>query len=531
MYKVLIVEDEVLVRVGLKTTIDWELHGFAVAAEASNGEQGYEQYQKCRPDVVITDIQMPKRDGLWLVEEIRKTDQTVQILVLTCHDEFEYARRALKVGADDYVLKSEVEDEELLAIMKRFKNNLDQLNRKEPATGKAPLNQEDIKKTLLSSMALNNFRLDGEQQRLCRLVDFPLEDARFAFFQINMNRSTTGEMPAEDSGGSQMQQAMLHLVYDHLMEKGVHYLYQHQGSAHVFLVAERTLNKTEMLRMFSAFNNGAKQYFDKGLNIVYSDIIENLSDLGVLYKGFGEKAQILFYKKAGEGFLASMNMIRFQEPNMPKLKKEYGNRYLEALGHENLAEAWGVLQEVQRYFWEHQANPATVKLFYSNLFGDVLGSYGPELEKSGGVETLPDYHGRVMHAGHWEELYGYAESFTRKMVDEITRMHQERSRGAIDQAVAYIRSHYKENISLEDVAQEVNLSKHYLCSAFKKETGDNMSLYINKLRIEKAKQLLLESNRSIKEIFEEVGYSNQQYFSKVFKKITNMTVVEYRGHK
>ena len=78
------------------------------------------------------------------------------------------------------------------------------------------------------------------------------------------------------------------------------------------------------------------------------------------------------------------------------------------------------------------------------------------------------------------------------------------------------------------MAEELNVSKHYLSSIFKKETGENMSFFINKLRIEKAKQLLLESDMKIKEVFEQVGYSDQQYFSKVFKKITGKTVVEYK---
>lgn len=98
----------------------------------------------------------------------------------------------------------------------------------------------------------------------------------------------------------------------------------------------------------------------------------------------------------------------------------------------------------------------------------------------------------------------------------------------INQALNYIKYHYMEKISLDDVADEMNISKHYLSSIFKKETGENMSLYINKLRIEKAKQLLLESDIKIKEVFEKVGYSDQQYFSKVFKKITGKTVVEYK---
>ncbi|GMQ62612.1 response regulator [Vallitalea maricola] len=130
MYKVLIIDDEVLVRVGLKTTINWENIGFTVVAEASNGEQGYEQYKKHMPDVIITDIRMPKKDGLWLVEEVRKENADVKILVLTCYDEFSYARKALKVGADDYILKSEVEDEELISIMSKIKNKIEVQNKK-----------------------------------------------------------------------------------------------------------------------------------------------------------------------------------------------------------------------------------------------------------------------------------------------------------------------------------------------------------------------------------------------------------------
>ena len=121
--------------------------------------------------------------------------------------------------------------------------------------------------------------------------------------------------------------------------------------------------------------------------------------------------------------------------------------------------------------------------------------------------------------------------FTVKAINEIHNIRYNNPKAIINQAINYIQHHYDEKISLEDVAQKLNLSKHYLCSAFKKVTGENMSLYINKLRIEKAKSLLLESDGRIKEIFEEVGYSNQQYFSKVFKKITGITVMEYKEIK
>ncbi|HSN67397.1 MAG TPA: AraC family transcriptional regulator, partial [Fusibacter sp.] len=87
---------------------------------------------------------------------------------------------------------------------------------------------------------------------------------------------------------------------------------------------------------------------------------------------------------------------------------------------------------------------------------------------------------------------------------------------------------YDQNISLEDVARVINLSKQYVCSIFKKETGQNLSTYINQIRIDKAKQLLLNPANSNKDIYALVGYSNQQYFSRVFKKMTGMTTTEYK---
>jgi two-component system response regulator YesN len=160
--------------------------------------------------------------------------------------------------------------------------------------------------------------------------------------------------------------------------------------------------------------------------------------------------------------------------------------------------------------------------------GDFFDSYGIYLTNLDEFETHQSYHYQIERADNLKSIHRLLDEFSEKLIVRLQESRYNNSRFLINQALNFINYHYTEKISLDDVAEELNVSKHYLSSIFKKETGENMSFFINKLRIEKAKQLLLESDIKIKEVFEKVGYSDQQYFSKVFKKITGKTVVEYK---
>jgi two-component system, response regulator YesN len=527
MYKVLIVDDEVLVRVGLKTTIDWEANGFTVVAEASNGEQGYEQYKKHMPDVVITDIKMPKKDGLWLVEEVRKDNQHTKILVLTCYDEFSFARKALKVGADDYILKSEVEDEELVAVMQSLKKKLDNYNKSKHVQDKELMSRNDVKRSVFTDMVKSDFHIDSNLSERCGSIEFPFENCIFAFTCISIGDSSQG-MNTEPNPLKQTNNAVLNILLDLFAERSVEYIYTQQNNRYVFFLSSQVLCGTEFERMFSSVVNTVKQYFDCSINIVFTNAFTDIKLASAIYKDFTKKAQILFYKKETVFFSSNIDSISFKEPNVFYLKKEHNKRFIEAIGQEDTVKTDELVREVGRYFEQNNVNPMIVKIFYSNLMGDIFSSYGLFLENDKGFNNHEYYHYQIENSESLQAIMQLLVDFTGKVINQIRHMRHTNSKVLINRAINYIQYHYDEKISLEDVAEQLHLSKHYLCSSFKKATGENMSLYINKLRIEKAKRMLLESDGRIKEIFEEVGYSNQQYFSKVFKKITGMTIMEYK---
>ena len=526
MYKVLIVDDEVLVRVGLKTTIDWEANGFTIVAEASNGEQGYEQYKKHQPDVIITDIKMPKRDGIWLIEQIRKENQLVRILILTVHDDFSYARKALKVDVDDYILKSEIEDEELVAIMRNVKKNLDQQNSVKHVDEKELTNKNDIKRSIFADLIKCDFNLDEGLLDRCSSIEFPVTNTRFVFMSIliNMNKS---EIDVDSNLLNQMNHAVMNILLDLLAERQLEYIYMNQANRYMIFLSSPALNEAELSRLLHSANSSAKQYFDCSLGIIYTDVFGDIKEAETIYKSFSEKELILFYKY-GKRFSANANSISFDEPNVFNMRKEHNKKIVEAISAENIDGVKKLIDGLGEYFEQSSVNPKLVKIFYSNLMNDIFSNYGLYLANREVFKTYEHYHYRIENAESLQSILQLLDDFIQKLFNEIRQTRYSNSTVLINSAINFIEYHYDEKISLDDVAQKLHLSKHYLCSVFKKATGENMSLYINKLRIEKAKSLLLEPNGRAKEIFEEVGYSNQQYFSKVFKRITGMTVMEYK---
>ncbi|NLJ75605.1 MAG: response regulator, partial [Firmicutes bacterium] len=148
MLKVLIVDDEAIVRIGLKSMIDWEEHGFELIGEANDGRRALELYKEHKPDIVITDLKMPVLDGLGLIQQIKELPFPCRIIVLSSYDDFALVRQAMKLGAADYLLKLEMEPAELLKILAGFRHEI--LQEKETQFRQAQIEQEV--KTNLSTL-------------------------------------------------------------------------------------------------------------------------------------------------------------------------------------------------------------------------------------------------------------------------------------------------------------------------------------------------------------------------------------------
>ncbi len=528
MYKVLIVDDELLVRIGLKTTIDWEGIGFSVVAEASNGELGLEQYRKYLPDVVFTDIRMPKKDGLWLIEEIRKESQEVEILVLTCLDEFSYARKALKIGANDYILKSEVEDEELIGGMLALKSKLDARQSFGREQHGVRSGIQESGKILPEALIREGFSVKPENMQALENLGFGEPGMQYGFFSIHFEPLLTGDMQSQ--GSNQINSAILNIICDRLSENGMAHGYFQQPDSVLFFIGLPQLTSAQIRGTLSAIITASKQYFDSAVRMAYCEPFLALKDAQGVYADFTRREQGLFYTQ-GDQPLRAASDFEISEINVFELGKRYNPVFVECIGQENIRQTEELIGQIADFRTESQINLLTAKVFYSNMVGELFSHYGSIITEHPKIKNYETYHYQILSAVHISHISSLLQAFAQLAIEEIRQSRYRNAKWIISRALHFIENHYDSKISLDDVAMELNLSKHYLCNVFKKETGENMSLTINRLRIEKAKQLLLNRNCRIKEVYELVGFSNQQYFSKVFKKVAGMTVSEFRESK
>ncbi|MCG8485061.1 MAG: response regulator [Clostridia bacterium] len=519
MYKVLIIDDEVLVRVGLKTTIDWEEIGFSVVAEASNGEQGYEKYIQHSPHAIITDIKMPKKDGLWLIEKIRQKNQDVRIIVLTCFDEFAYVQKALRLGADDYILKSEIEDEELIEIMKKTKHKL--ISSHESSNPKNEMNIKDIKRFFMEDLVKNEFVFDEKILSKCSDLSFPIANTKFSIAVVAFDNEIMWEE------GSQVSNAIGNIISDQLLEKDMDFIMNREQNEYLILMSSDKLNTNELKTIFKLIGNAANQYFGQTLNIVYTKVYTLVDELSEAYGHLKNKSQILFYSNHKNNLIMNTNEIEFNHINVFELGKRYNRCFKERIAKRDYEGVAQLLEETYDYFEKNKVKPKLTKIFYSNLLGEIFNMF-EHLINGNAIQPYEYYHEKIGRAYNIKQIFSIILDLSEKIIFKIQNSNVNHSKLIMKKTIDFINKNYDDKISLEDVAEAVNLSKHYLCSIFKRETGENMSLYINKLRIEKSKIMLLKPDCKVKDIFDSVGFSNQQYFSKVFKKITGMTIMQYK---
>jgi len=524
MYKVLIVDDEALVRIGLKTTIDWEELGFSIVADASNGEQAYQLYKKYKPDVIITDIRMPKKDGFYLIDKIRSKNKKSKILVLTVYDEFSYARKALKLGADDYILKTEIEDEELIELILKIKEELKKENFNKNNNNYHE-SENSIKKTLFAKIIRNDFELNKEIRKKFNSIDFPFKKGNYILANLVIEEKNKN---LEKANYDKINNAVMNIIFDQFADKNIKYIYYKNHNSYIFLLSAAGIDNKNIKTLLKTICKAAKQYFDKNIKAIYSNIFNEFDDLYLNYKNIIEKNEILFYEKNTDLFIKKIDEIEFNNANIFEIGKEHNKKIEEAVIAKNVELLSEKITEVNSFFNSNNINPMEVKLFYSNLMTNIFNNFKTLLQSDEYLEEYENYYYTILNAAALKEIENLFFEFINMILSNLNNSKNNYSKILVDQALNFIESNYDQKISLENIADELSISKNYLCNVFKDETGENTTAYINKLRVEKAKQLLMEKNYKLKELYSKVGFSNQYYFSKVFKKISGMTVTEYK---
>lgn len=503
--RVLIVDDEFIMRQGMKHMLEWEKEGFQIVGEASNGQEGLSLVEELQPHIVLADIVMPVLDGIEFSEIMGRRYPSVQLIILSSYDKFEYVKTTLLNGASDYILKPTINPELLLKTLRKA---VDRIPGLELTAKEAIPHARQLEKVLLGFQEKLNeitfvnmfphtlYRVIAVDLRgVCGKKREDMVNARQIIEDFYREQQDYVSLPAF------IKESLLCLVIN----------YRLKDEMQVLIDAEAVTRRLSRLyeRMF----------------MVVSRSFSNMQEIKAHYQqDILSEVNNGFYHPDRHLFI--VEKCRKKDP----VKRFDFEIYTRFLNHGNFAEALAMLESYTWYLCEAQMEEEKLK----NLTKNLLYNYLMELDRLSvqSDELKEQYFDVVDHTVRvtdFQKVLGEILEELRRFVFHAAGKEDARIR----EIRQYVRGHYNEPLDLTELAEHFGFNYNYLSSYFNQMAKEGFSEYLNRIRIEQASKMLKEDSCSISEVGGAVGYSDHSYFCRVFKKITGETPSGYRrreGH-
>lgn len=531
MYKLLIVDDEPLVQIGVKSMMNWAKYNIEVVGSASNGKLAMEIINNNLPDIVITDIKMPIMDGLELIKHcIDNFNNPPIFIILTSFEEFELAKRAIKYNVADYLIKLELDENVLEECIKKA---LIQLNKDDEEKGKHLIYNEEefiaqaLEEKLFVKLLYNLFE-NEEQMNIQRnelKLDLSGDNFVACFCEINLyNEKTLCDEQLinqyictlnmiKEIAKKYLKSSILSLDYKRFA---------------VICCLENILIGDAEKSVFESFEKIClmiKKYFNVNIKIGIGNCCNKLKDINVSF----EQARLCFNSN-----IDKKNITLYSEFK----KFNYQNHTFEI----------GFLKKDLMKAFEEYNTEILCETFSKiiKIFDENPEKYLQALDCACNIlylclSLLPNGE-QCMNEIFFKEIEGYRSIYQKKNVIQITSWMEllreklceyieEKKRNyknnTINHVKKYINTHLEDKLSLNEIASLHSISPSYLSALFKKYCNIGFSEYITQMKVNKAKELLLKENHKVYEVSDMLGFESAFYFSKVFKKVTGYSPKEY----
>ncbi len=506
--RTLIVDDELLIRQGIKHYIDWEQEGFVIVGEASNGQEALELIELTKPHIIIVDIVMPIMDGEELTRMVKKRYPDIQIIILSSFGEFDYVRSTFQSGVVDYILKPKLDAQSLLGALKTAASRIPSLRNRDNNTEV----QFSIEQTLEKLIAGYEVQLDTKA--ISKI--FPYSH----FWLLGLDLKIKGHLKKPPEALSLIKEKLTH-AFAKSIKQAVCYPVTVKENVYVFLI------------------NGKNDDFLEIRNFIERFLAANLEIGGVLTEAF------LDFSKVGQMYkhcLSKLLHYRFYFPNQRLLCKQNLPVPPPTCDHFNLDWFTAELKREHfdaafQYLQEHVKALSSCYMTevyeYKAFFGNIIFNITILLSNMDyDVKELEDskysYFKAIDEANSAQELMAILEQYINEVSLAIFSVKNQPDNLNMKRMMEYIIDHYAEPLTLTELAKHFHFNPSYLSSYFSTHNKQGFSEYLNTIRIEEAAKLLRQGKTPISEISSIVGYSDHSYFCKVFKKITGMSPSQYR---
>lgn len=497
--RIVIVDDEFIMRQGIKHMLDWEKEGFMIVGEASNGKEGLELIRCTQPHILLCDMVMPVMDGLDLVKIVHTEFADMQVIILSGYDDFKYVKETLINGASDYILKPALSPEDLLKSIQKAAERIPGLQLKKR---KASSLESAFERYLLGY----DEKLDMTEARgfftetYCRMLGFSLA------LRSEQNRDMSGILYEKSEDCLKEMgycRSLKLLIKEDFM--CIVFCYGARDEARVLEDIRKMMAALSVVHR-KIFGVLGKQHMDMAeLREDYRKDIYPGADQGFYFRGE-------HLKLAGEDEGPEKNPERFDF-----------NRFASRLNGKQYEEAVFMLYEYIMHALDCRVPEYKLKNLTKNLLYNILSSMSGDREQYDRMRN--EFFRRIEEADYAEDFREVFERLTGELKDS---RQKEETDSTISRVVEYIEENYGQDLDLAEVAGAFGFNYNYFSAYFNSHIAEGFSEYLNRIRIEKARRLLEEGGCPISQISGMVGYSDHSYFCRVFKRFTGETPSAYR---
>ncbi len=530
MLRIFLVEDEFVIREGIKNNIDWEAHGYVFCGEASDGELAFPMIQKLKPDIVITDIRMPFMDGLVLSRLIKKEMPWVEILILSGYGEFEYAKEGIKIGIAGYLLKP-ISGDDLLREIDALAVKIEEKQKEREIREKYIREIEE--NYLKERRDLFQYLVTGAKTvaELLEIADKAAVDLSSLWYNIVLfklqstyhgyDEYSNSIIEIEDAIKRFSDEARV-LIFDRNLE----------GKALLF----KADSKKELEEIQAVYFQNMKEVLKNYEHIRYfggiGTPVDRLSELPVSF----EQASHAFAHRylVQESMLLSSEEI--QTGSLEKEEFNIGNINPRQIDRNKIREFLKVGDKEEVFYFTDEffknigTNAVKSNIFRQYILMDAyfcVADFVEGLQISRDEIEPPDVSSKTLQSQ--KDAMDYVVKIIKKALELRERTASNRYGDIVEEVMRYIEENYgDEDLSLNLLASHVNFSPNHLSMIFSQQTGQTFIKFLTDFRMNKAKELLRCTGKRSSVISMEVGYKDPHYFSYLFKKTQGMTPTQYR---
>lgn len=542
MLKIFLAEDEVVIRETIKKMIPWEELGFELVGEAADGEMALPLLLRQKPDLLITDIKMPFMDGLTLARLAKKELPNLKIVILSGYDDFNYAKQAISIGVEDYLLKPITKKaliERLSEIRSRYEDEKTQKEYYEKFLREMQAYEKNSSRDFFEALVRGSMDTMEVYKKAEKIgLDIVAEAYNILIFTMNCEEDFSGqkeeysEWEAESllllegffTGNPSATLFRSNVFSYGVLIKGQKEKIEEETRKCVEEIQKILNRKTERRQWFLAagqpverlsqiqksYHTASRAFSQRYLydeNILYYDEMKTIE----AHSGSEENAVSEYLKKVDINALNPVILQKFLSNGLQEETKNFVKDYFFAIGHEPMESI------VFR-------NYVVLNVRFSVLsFLKGIGCETKELDSENTEEAL------VESGKSLENAISYAENMITQAIILRDQNSGNKNRSILKNAVDFIESHYmEEEISLNTVANVANVSANHFSALFSQNMGQTFIEHLTTLRMNKAKELLRCTGMRSSEIAGEIGYKDAHYFSYLFKKTQGMTPSDYR---